>query len=245
MKGYSSIDFSIAVGLLLVSVVFIIMYTANYVSSQALNTQPQDLDAEADKVELMLFGSPGNPADWESSSAVRAGLLEYAKEAPIEIKEIAGRSHTEQVVLELDVQQSGLEIYGPSGRIESTKSGTNPLNLSFQLSLAAGEERMLKLVYFGGSLDAVALMGGGNISMTAASERSLPAVSYEKWSKLLGMDYETVRQQLTEEQFRLSIGNRTFGPEQPGTNVIIKEIPIIAEQSDGSITEEMAVLALW
>lgn len=120
--------------------------------------------------------------------------------------------------------------------------------LSFSLSFNANEKKRVNIFYFGSSINTINyLSAGNNITLRILSDKELKIVSQEKCSNFKSNSYENIKNIFGfQNQFRLDLDGCSYGSEPPiTTNIILKNIPVIFESTNGLLQAKFARLRVW
>jgi len=85
-----------------------------------------------------------------------------------------------------------------------------------------------------------------NVTAKILSEYDVFVISYDKCIDLQSEDYDDIRNGLDlDHYFNLELTNCNVGPEPPDTDVLVSRIPVLREESDGSIVSDVAIFKVW
>jgi hypothetical protein len=229
------IDFVVGFLLLMSSIFLVIYFVSNSISNNANDVSTNSLDESSAFLENYLF-SERNDA-----------FVQQASEVQIVLSEIGGISHTEEIVF-LTETAEGAKIY--DGFWNETPSSYTQLSGGTEVRLTASfspnEKKTLYMVYFGNETQSISYTSfGNNVSLLALSGKEISVVPSSACSVL--PPYEEMKQRMDfKHDFRVEISNCTYGREKPGkTNIIVSNIPLLVQNSQGLIEPSYAKMMIW
>jgi len=226
----SQTDFIIGFGVLIVLVSFTIFYISSNYSSEFNSLLLLDLKESSYQLEQLLKDS----------------LSDNFKKINSYFKEIGGEEHRERIGISIEIENiDKIHVYDdlmneiPSDVIRTGKG----VNVFFFLDFDPNEEKFVNIFYYGGSSTDLKYLGNpeeNNVIGRILSEYNVNVIPNEKCN----LDYDQFRNSLDfENQFKINLTECSIGPEPPETNVIVKNIPILFENSNElMIPENMRVL---
>lgn len=235
----TQIDFGVAFFLLIT----IIIYSISVVSANISN----DFNYfNSEKVEKVASSITSNLFDVKDSNS----LVSEFKQIQIGFDEVGGIPHTTTLDIQIMPEVSKVHVYDKMyNEIASTVTSlSGQTNVSFNLDFLAFETKYVYIVYEGtntSSIDYTSDVSANNVTGVIVSEKEIYVLSQAKCSQLQSMSFNESKNLFGfTESFRIS-NECVYGPQPPSANVIVKKIPIIMEQSDGTIQSTKIQLMVW
>jgi hypothetical protein len=233
----SQIDFIIGFILIISALFLIINFISNSISNNVSEYSIIEIEESSLSLEKYLFKINDDKS-----------LISTVKQLQAFLIETNGTDHTEEIRILINPQISKVRVYNitmseiPS--IYSQSSG----ELYFDQYFNAYQEIRVNIFYFGDPIKNIDYIStDNNISLRILSDKKINIVSQEKCSNLRNRDYEDTKNIFGfQNQFRLYLDSCNYGLEPPLTsNVILKNIPIFFESSNGLLNAEIARLRIW
>ncbi len=233
----SHVDFIISFVLILSTIFLVIYFVSNSISNNVDDMVLDELKVASASMKTYLFEISDDKS-----------LASNVKEIDVILTETNGTQHTEQISMSIKPNVDRVRVYDSLMNEIPSSSNDMPEEtvLSFSMTFDPNEKKTAKVFYFGNSVNDVD-MSGNNLTFRAISDKDVSIVSQEKCSDLKNVDYESIRNTFDfKHQFRLELKDCGFGLETPSkANIIIRSIPVIFENSDGSLSGEFARLIVW
>ncbi len=177
-------------------------------------------------------------------------LISTFRELQVILTEVNNTDHTEEIRISIDPQVDKVKVYDTlMNEIQSTNFQSPPVTiLYFDLSFTANEKKFVKIIYFGNIITDIDYLSiDNNITLHIVSDKEIDIVSQEKCSNLLSASYEETKNKFGfQNSFRLDLDGCSYGPEPPLiADIILKNVPVIFEGSDGLLTSKIARLRVW
>ena len=124
------------------------------------------------------------------------------------------------------------------------------VNVTFDLeNILANEKRYVNIFYFGYKTDEIVYNNNiteTNISARILSEEDVVVLSLDKCSYLQGLTFDETKNNFGFiHNFRID-NYCEYGEEPPfAANIIVKSVPLLVEQVDGTIYPEYITLKVW
>jgi len=235
----SHIDFAIGF-VLIISIMFLIIYfISNSISNNINDLSVNEIKEYSLSLEKYLFEINDDKS-----------LISTVRELQAILAELNNTDHSEEIRLSIKPDVSKVKVYDSlMNEIPSTSSQlAGETVLSFLQDFTANEEKSISIFYFGDIItDIDYLSTENNISLRILSNKELNLVSQEKCSNFKSKSFEDVKEDFGfQNQFRLDLDDCNYGPEPSLTaNIILKNVPVLSEDSDGLLRTKFARLRIW
>lgn len=234
----TEVDFAIAIGITIAIISFIIFYAVGDFTEDIGIIRADQLDSA--KVSL-------------SNQILKDYLSDDVKKIDMMFEEIGNTSHTESLKISLEPGDVAGDVYVYDDEFSeksiSVDEYTENITIVFSVSFSEYEKEYLSLFYKGNSTTKINYetnVTQKNVTGVIISEYDVPIISYEKCSDMMNMSFDDFRDELkTDHYFQLQLTGCNFGPEPPETDVVVKRMSILREDSDGSIVPDVAILKVW
>ncbi len=231
----TQVDFAIAIGMTIAIISFIIFYAVGDFTDDMSMIRADQLD----QAKLSL----GN-------QILKEYLSEDVKKVEMMFEDIGGYSHSENLKISLEPGDvaDNIHVYDDEFNEVSTSIDENSGNITvvFSVSFSANEKEHRTLFYRGNSTTKMTYesnVTAKNVTGILISEYDLPVVSYQKCSDVT---FDELRNDLrTEHYFQLELTGCNIGPEPPDTDVVVHRVSVLREDSDGSLSSDVATLRVW
>lgn len=232
----SHIDFAIGF-VLIVSTISVLLYlVTNSISNGINDFISNEVKESSLSLERYLF----NINDEKS-------LISTFKELQAVLAETNSTSHNEEIRISIKPQVSNVTVYDSlMGEVSSSSSSLpDETIVLFNLEFAANEVRRVNVFYSGDSVDRIDyLTPENNITLRILSDKEFDVASQEKCSNFY--PYETSKEIFGfKNDFRLDLENCNYGPQPSIGNIVIRNIPVIFESTDGLLSPKFARLSVW
>jgi hypothetical protein len=232
------IDFIIGF-ILLMSAIFMVMYFAtSSISNNVNEVVASDMAESSLALEKYFFGAQNDNI-----------LMGYAKEIDVMINERDSLAHTEDVSISIMPGAGNVGLYDDfwNETVTSIIQSSGQTSLSARIDLAPNENKSLKVVYFGEEANEVTYSSSGNATAVIVAGKEIRVVSQERCSSLSARAYSDVKTSIDfGHNFRIDLPGCSYGPSNPSkANIIIRNVPILLENPDGTITTAIARLSIW
>ncbi len=235
----SHIDFVIGFVLIVSTMFLIIYFISNSISNNVNDLTVNELKESSISLEKYLFEINDDKS-----------LISTVRELQTILTETNNTDHTEEIRISIKPQVNKVKVYDTS--MDEIYSSSIQLVtetiLYFDLSFTANEEKKVNIFYFGEPItDIDYLSTENNITIRILSDKEIKAVSQEKCSNFKSNSYEINKKNFGfQNQFRLDLDDCSYGSEPPiAANIILKNIPILFEGSDGLLRTKFARLRVW
>lgn len=235
----SHIDFAIGFVLIISTILLVIYFTSNSISNNINDVRTDELRESSLSLEGHLFEINDDKS-----------LISTIRELQAVLTETNNTVHTEDIRISIKPQVNKVKVY--DNFLNEITSSSNQLPgetiLSFSLSFNANEKKRVNIFYFGSSINTINyLSAGNNITLRILSDKELKIVSQEKCSNFKSNSYENIKNIFGfQNQFRLDLDGCSYGSEPPiTTNIILKNIPVIFESTNGLLQAKFARLRVW
>jgi hypothetical protein len=235
----TQIDFGVAFFLL----VTIIIYSISVVSANITN----DFNYfNSEKVEKAASTIESNLFDVKDTNS----LVSEFKQIQISFDEVGGIPHTTTLDIQIMPEVSKVHVYDKTYNeiTSAVTSLSGQTNVSFDLDFLAFETKYVYIAYEGintSSIDYTSDVSANNVTAVIVSEKEIYVLSQAKCSQLQSMSFDESKNLFGfTESFRIS-NECIHGPQPPSANVIVNNIPILKEQSDGTIQSTKIQLVVW
>lgn len=234
----TEVDFAIAIGITIAIVSFIIFYTVGDFTEEMSIIRADQLDDA--KVSL-------------SNQILKDYLSDDLKKVEIMFEETSNKSHTESLKISLKPEDVTDEIHVYDDEFYeksiSTEYKTNEILVTLSVSFSPYEKEYFSLYYRGNSTSSISYDSNPSavkVDAVILSEYDTPVISYQKCSDMISMSFDDLQSELgTDHYFQLQLTGCNFGPEPPETDVVIHRVSVLREDSDGSISSDVATLKVW
>ncbi|NIM47257.1 MAG: hypothetical protein GTN40_03820 [Candidatus Aenigmarchaeota archaeon] len=235
----SHIDFAIGFVLIISTIFLIIYFTSNSISNNVNDLSVNEIKESSLSLEKYLFEISDDKS-----------LISTFRELQTILTEVNDTDHSEEIRISIKPDVSKVKVYDNlMNEIPSTSSQlVGETVLSFLQDFTANEEKSIGIYYFGDAVvDIDYLSTENNISLRILSNKELNVVSQEKCSNFKSKSYEYIKEDFGfQNQFRLDLDGCSYGPEPSLTaNIILKNIPVLSENSDGLLRAKIARLRIW
>ena len=235
----SHIDFAIGFVLIISAMFLIIHFISNSISNNVVDITVNEIKESSLSLEKYLFEINDDKS-----------LISTIRELQAILIEVNNTDHIEEIRISIKPQVSKVKVYDNlTNEIPSTSyQSPGETILSFWQDFKANEKKRVNIFYFGDKItDIDYLSTENNISLRILSDKELNVVSQDKCSNFKTRSYEDVREDFGfQNQFRLNLDDCSYGPEPSITaNIILKNIPILFEDSDGVLKAKIARLRTW
>jgi hypothetical protein len=231
------VDFVIGFVLMLSTIFLIIYFVSSSISNNVNQMRTNEIRESSITLEKYLFGINSD-----------GSLIESVNELQATLTETNGTSHSEEITLSIKTQADKVKVYDNLWSEIASSSSQLPSEtlLYFTLDFNPNEKKAVKIIYFGngaGDIEASA----NNISVRVLSEKKINMVTQERCSDLQGVSYDNFRSTFDfRRQFRLDSEACSYGSNPPlTTSIIVRNVPIIFEDSDGLLKTGLARLSVW
>lgn len=235
----SHIDFLVGFVLILSTMFLIIYFISNSISNNVNDLATNEVRKSSLSLERQLFDINDDKS-----------LIANAKELQEVLVETNHTAHAEEMRISIKPQINSARVYNNSLSEIPSSSTQSPGEtiLSFSLSFSPDEKKWVRIFYFGDSVtDINYLTTEDNITLRILSDKNVTVVSQKKISNFKNNAYEKTKEIFGfQNQFRIDLEDFHYGPEPPITaNIILKNIPVLFESSDGLLHAELARLRVW
>ncbi|NIO44536.1 MAG: hypothetical protein GTN36_03215 [Candidatus Aenigmarchaeota archaeon] len=235
----SNVDFTIGFVLIISAIFLIIYFTSNSISNNVVDLSINEIEESSISLEKYLFEINDEKSLISTIRGLQATLTE-----------VNNTDHAEEIRISIKPQISKVKVYDNlTNEIPSTSSHPpGETILSFLQDFKANEKKRVNVFYFGSKItDIDYISTENNISLRILSDKELNVVSQEKCSNLKTRPYEDTRADFGfQNYFRLDLADCSYGPEPSITaNIILKNIPVLFEDSDGVLEAKIARLRTW
>ena len=236
----SQIDFAVAI-LLMISV---LTYSVISVSSKLTNDfntfTAKKLEDSASSLSKQLFKIQDNKS-----------LVSNFKKIQVSFQEIGGYQHTilEQMNITITPVVNKIHVYDNFlNEISSTNlSNGNNITVSFNLSFSANEKKYVNIFYDDVPTTSIAYTSNiteTNVTSVILSEEDVYVLSQQRCSNLKALSYEEAKNKFGfSDNFRIS--ECEYGGELSRSNIIVKSIPLLIENSTGTLYSNFVKLKVW
>jgi len=235
----SQIDFTIGFVLIISTMFLIIYFISNSISNNVSDLSINELEESSISLEKYLFEINDDKS-----------LISTVRELQAILTEVNNTAHIEEIRISIKPQVNKVKVYDTSmNEITSTPSQLpGETILSFDLSFTPNEKKRVNIFYFGDSVTNIDyLTTENNITLRILSDKELNVVSQEKCSNFKSSSYENTKKNFGfQNQFRLDLDDCSYGPEPSITaNIILKNIPVLFEDSNNLLSAKIARLRVW
>jgi len=235
----SHIDFVIGFVVIISAMILLIYLISNTISNNVNEFRINEVRESSLSLDNYLF-----KINDEKS------LISTFREIQVNLTEVNNTDHTEEIRISIEPQVNKVKVYDAFlNEIQSTNFQSPPVTiLYFNLDFTANEKKFVKIIYFGDTVsDIDYLSTDDNITLYIVSDKEIDVVSQEKCSNLLSNSYDETKNKFGFlNSFRLDLDGCSYGSEPPLiADIILKNIPVIFEDSDGLLTSKIARLRVW
>ena len=229
----TEVDFVISTVIIISVISFAIFYSTTNFSNQTKDLEVQNLE----KASLYLSNQI------ESKLAQSFGVVQSI------YKENGGYAHREKIKLTL--KPAGLQklhVYDKTwNEIPAViKQKNGGVDIDFDLSFNANENKEVKIVYYGPSIIDIEYKAPKDISAKILSEKTINLISQTKCSEFKTKPYDQAKVDLNSDtNFKINITDCTFGLEPPNATVVIATKPFLIENSNGLVIAESSRIIVW
>ena len=234
----TEIDFIIGF-ILIMSAIFMVMYFAtNSISNNVNEVVASDMGESSLALEKYFFGAQNNNS-----------LIGTVREIDVMISERDAAAHSEDVSISVRPGAEKVGLYDDLWNETSISviQASGQTSLSAKIDLASNENKSMKIIYFGEEASDVTYSSSGNATAVILSGKELRVVSQERCSLLSVRAYSDVKSIIDfDHNFRIDLPGCSYGPPSPSkANIIIRNVPVLLEDSSGAIAPAIARLSIW
>jgi len=234
----SHIDFLIGFVLIISTVSLLIYFVSNSLSNNVNDFRTNEIKESSYSLGRYLFDINDDKS-----------LVSTFRELQTVLNETNHTNHEEEIIISIKSQVTNVKIYNSSlSEIVSTSSQfPGETVVSFTLNFVADEVKRVNIFYVGDSVNDIDyLTPDNNITLRMLSDKEINIVSQEKCSNFISYPYETVKDMLGfRNNFRLDLENCNYGPQPSVGNIVVRNIPVIFESSNGLLSSKFARLSVW
>ena len=234
----SQIDFAVAI-LLMISV---LTYSVISVSSKLTNDfntfTAKKLEESASSLSKQLFKIQDNKS-----------LVSNFKKIQASFQEIGGYQHMETMNVTITPVVNKIHVY--DNFLNETQSvnssNTDNITVSFNLSFSANEKKYVNIFYDDvptNKINYTSNITETNVTSVILSEEDSYVLSQQRCSNLKALSYEEAKNKFGfSDNFRIS--ECEYGGEPSLSNIIVKSIPLLIENSTGTLYSNFVKLKVW
>ena len=232
------IDFLIGTMLLLSSLFLIVYFVSNSITNNVNSIKEASVSESAVTIEKYFFDIDGEYSLTEDASTMQAFLTEEN-----------GTAHSEIIAFSIKPQISSIKVYDSFWNevASSFSQSSGETVLTLDLGFSPNEKKDFNIVYFSHAEEANYLSAGNNVSVILVVGENLKVVSQQKCSELQAKSYEDVKSGIDfKHNFKIEVGDCSYGSSPPlTTNIFIRNIPVIFENSDSTLSPVLGRLSVW
>lgn len=234
----SHIDFAIGFVLIISTISVLIYFVTNSISNNINDFRADEVRESSISLERYLFDINDDKS-----------LVSTFRELQGVLTESNHTDHTEQMIISIKPQVNKVKVYNDSMDeiISSSSQLPGETRVSFTLDFVANEVKRFSIFYNGSSVDDIDyLTPNNNITLRILSDKELNIVTQEKCSALKSLSYDNVKKMFGfKNNFRLDLENCNYGSQPIAGNIIVRNVPVIFESSNGLLSSNMAKLSVW
>ena len=236
----AQIDFAIAFVVVFTMIAYSVIIVSSTITKDFNYFNEKEIETAHDSLSKQLFET------MDSKS-----LVENFKMTQVSFEEIGGYSHTETMDISIKPIVGKVKVYNKTMHEISSSSTTEGeyVNISFDMQFTANQIRYANIIYFGEEADDIMLNSNvtqTNVTASILSEDDVPVLSQDRCNSLKALDYDAARESFGfTNRFRID-NYCVYGEEPPlAANIIAKSIPVLVENTDGTISPELVTLKVW
>ncbi|MBN2202625.1 MAG: hypothetical protein JW700_00340 [Candidatus Aenigmarchaeota archaeon] len=230
----AQIDFAVAFVVVFMMVSYAIFFVSNSLTQDFEYFKNKELEASANSLSESLFGSKNINS-----------LMTMLNATKIVFKEIGGYSHTESINITIEAVDS-LHVYDST--MDEIEAKVIEDGVGFELGFTPNMESYVTMVYSGAAANISYdnNITANNITAVVLSQSHVNVLSKEKCSNLQSLSYNDVRNNLgIAHRFRID-NYCVYGEEPPEAgNILVKSVPVVIENTNGSIESSYVILKVW
>ena len=235
----SQIDFAVAILLMISVLTYSVVSVSNKLTNDFNMFTIKGLEKSASSLSKQLFDTQDDKS-----------LMSDFKKIQVSFLEIGSYPHTETLNITITPVVNKVHVYDNFlNEITSTTldNGDN-VTVSIDLFFSSGEKKYVNIFYNGTQTASIAYTSNiteTNISSVILSEEDVYVLSQTRCSSLKSLNYEEAKNRFGFLD-NFNISDCTYGIEVPLTaNIIVKSIPVLIENPDGTIYSKFVKLKVW
>jgi hypothetical protein len=222
----TEVDFAIAFLLIISVITYSVVAVSDRLSSNFATYSEKRIEAAADSLSSQIFSEDG--------------LMQRFDKIQLRIREIGNFDHVERVTFGLP---GALKIHAYNSTMDEIESTVSAENVTIVRSLRSGQSEYIDVIYEG-NVSSISVYAPANVSVTVVFGGEIIALSYAKCQELKSMNYTDAKTRFGfNDYFSLSLCD--YGPSPPNTNIVARSMPLMYEDSDGTMRYAVSRLRVW
>lgn len=228
----AQIDFAVAFVVIFMMVSYSVFFVSNTLAKDFDHFAGKEIQSSKDSLVNQLFYAQDDKS-----------LVSNFRKTWIVFEEVGDYSHTETLVLSTSPIVDRLHVYNLT--MAEISSSYIDGNLSFGLGFSPNQKNYVNLIY-DGSFDLIGYNNSQNITARILFEEEVVVLSQEKCSDLQAMSYDDAKTAFgVSHNFRID-DYCVYGNNPPAdANVIVERLPMLIEDTDGTIKTASVTLKVW
>jgi hypothetical protein len=227
----AQIDFAVAFVVIFMMVSYSVFFVSNTLAKDFDYFNEKELEESSDSMSDQLFYTMDNKS-----------LVYDFKKMQILFEEIGGYQHTESITISIGLVGKAHVYNLTMGEVQSSYASGN---ISFDLEFLENEKKYVSIIY-DGNAENVTYVGGGNVTAKILYEDIVSVLSQDRCGLLKSLPYNESKN-IFGMSHNFRIDNHCVYGENPPTDadIIVKSVPVIIENQDGTVYPDYVTLKVW
>jgi hypothetical protein len=237
----SQIDFAVAFLLMITVLTYSFLSVSNKLTNDFNTFTAKKLEKSASSLSKQLFEIQDNKS-----------LISNFKKIQVSFIEIGGYQHTETMNVTITPVVGKIHVYDNflNETSSTNTSDGNNITISFNLGFSPNEKKYINIIYDDIPTNKITYTSNittTNVTSIILSEEDYKVLSQDKCSILKSLSYEEAKNQFGfSDNFESNITECEYGGKMPSqSNIIVKSVPLIIEQSNGTLYSNFVKLKVW